>query len=472
MHDSGLPEAEPNSEASMRKPVHRLPLGRRSFLRLTAASALAGGLTGPARAADADVDVIVIGAGMAGLTAARSLSDLGYEVLVLEAAERIGGRLSTDQSLGAPFELGAGWIHGPDGNPVSALVSAAGGETFVTEDDSLLVISGDGVRQKDGLIESREAELKALYERIDETFDADQPLKSAIQRLAPEALDDPVMTWMMSAYTEFDAGGPLDQLSAYYFDEDQAFPGADVIVSNGYDRILPPLAADLDIRLGHPVTEISYERGDGATVTANGREFEADFVICTAPLGVLQAGDIDFDPPLPKAYRNAIGRIGMGNVTKLALKFEQPFWPVGTQYFGLTGTEIGRWASILNYRTFSDQNILVGFCVGAYAPRAEAMSDADMVGDAMQALRSMFGASAPDPVAALATRWSQNRWSRGAYSFARTGSTPADFELLAEPVAGTLLLAGEHTLFDSHATVHGAHLSGLAAARRIEEDLA
>ena len=139
----------------MRKPVPPSPLGRRGFLRLTAASALAQGLAGPARAVDADVDVIVIGAGMAGLTAARRLSDLGYEVLVLEAAERIGGRLATDHSLGAPFELGAGWIHGPRGNPVSALVSAAGGETFVTDDESLMVISSRSVRQQDGLIARR-----------------------------------------------------------------------------------------------------------------------------------------------------------------------------------------------------------------------------------------------------------------------------------------------------------------------------
>ncbi|AKI01328.1 monoamine oxidase [Hoeflea sp. IMCC20628] len=458
----------------MRKPAPALAFDRRRFLRLTAASALTASLAAPtaARAASADVDVIVIGAGVAGLTAARQLTDLGYEVLVLEAADRIGGRLHTDWSLDAPFELGAGWVHGPKGNPVTDLVAAAGGKTFVTEDDSLMVLSGDGNRQKDAVIERKEKQLAALYERIDSTFDADQPLKSAIARLAPKALADPVTAWMLSAYTEFDAGGPLESLSAYHFDEDDAFDGADVIVSNGYDRILTPLAAGLDIRLGHPVEIVEYEEGDGATVRANGRDFEADFVVCTCPLGVLQADGVSFDPPLPKTYRNAISRIGMGNVTKLALKFAQPFWPVGTQYFGLTGEPMGRWASFLNYRTFSDQNILVGFSVGSYAERAEAMSDAEMTADAMDALRSMFGATAPDPVAVLPTRWSKNPWSHGAYSYAKAGSKPADFNLLAEPVAGTLLLAGEHTLFDYHATVHGAHLSGLAAARRIDDDLA
>lgn len=458
----------------MPKATLQLPLGRRRFLRLTAASALSGSLaaTAAARAASADVDVIVIGAGVSGLTAARKLTDLGYEVLVLEAADRIGGRLHTDWSLDAPFELGAGWVHGPTGNPVSDLVRQSGGKTFATNDDSLTVFSAEGIRQKKALIERKEEQLKALYDRIDAAFDADQPLAAAIRRLSPEALADPVLVWMMSAFTEFDTGGPLDRLSAYYFDEDKAFKGADVIVSNGYDRILAPLATGLDIRLGHPVSRIAYEKGDGATVSANGHDFEADFVVCTCPLGVLQAGGISFEPPLPERHRQAISRIGMGNVTKLALKFERPFWPLGTQYFGRMGETMGKWNYFLNYRTFSSQNILMGLCMGAFAAEAEAMSDADMTAEAMQAVRTMFGAHVPEPVAALATRWSKNPWSHGAYSYARTGSTPADFDSLAEPVADTVLLAGEHTLFDYHATVHGAHLSGLAAARRIDEDLA
>ncbi|MCY0094321.1 flavin monoamine oxidase family protein [Hoeflea ulvae] len=458
----------------MPKPVQSRPFDRRQFLRLTAASALAAPLTGTgvARAASDDVDVIVIGAGVAGLAAARQLADLGYEVLVLEASDRIGGRLQTDWSLGAPFELGAGWIHRPDGNPVTPLVAAAGGEIFVTEDDSLMVLSADGKRYRDAEIFGKEAQLDALYARIDTTLDGDQPLAAAIARLAPETLTDPATRWMVSSYTEFDAGGPVDALSAAYFDEDETYDGADVIVLNGYDRMLGPLAAGLDIRLGHPVVSVDYEEDDGATVTANGRHFESDFVVCTCPLGVLQAGGISFDPPLPPQYRAAISRIGMGNVTKLALKFTGPFWPVDTQYFGLTGDPMGRWVSFLNYRTFSVQNILVGFSVGNYAAKAEAMSDAEMTADAMQALRAMFGAATPEPETVLATRWSRHDWSKGAYSYAKTGSTPADFDSLAEPVAGTLLLAGEHTLFDYHATVHGAYLSGLAAARRIEDDLA
>ena len=158
------------------------------------------------------------------------------------------------------------------------------------------------------------------------------------------------------------------------------------------------------------------------------------------PLGVLKAGDIEFDPPLPRSHRRGIGAIGMGNVTKLAIKFDQAFWPEQIQYFGLMGETRGRWNYFLNYRTFSEENILLGLCVGDYASKAEAMSDPDMVADCMDAVRTMFGPDTPEPSGFLATRWSNNPNSRGAYSYSAVGSRPEHFDTLAKPIAETLLL--------------------------------
>ena len=159
-------------------------------------------------------------------------------------------------------------------------------------------------------------------------------------------------------------------------------------------------------------------------------------------------------------------------MTKLALKFDKAFWPSKTQYFGFMSKTRGRWNYFLNYRTFSDQNILLGLSVGAYAAVVEKMDDTAMVADCMDALRQMFGSDVPDPVAHLATRWSQDPWTQGAYSYTNVGTKPRDFEKLAEPVANTILLAGEHVSFDYHGTTHGAYLSGLAAAQIIEDELA
>ena len=444
---------------------------RRHLLKagLLGSAALPMLLPRPARATVADVDVIVIGAGIAGLAAAQRLVELGYETIVLEADSVPGGRIKTDWSLDAPFEVGAGWIHGPDGNPVSDLAEAVDAGPFITDDDNFLVFTANGDEVPDDEISNGYKRLQDLYAAIDDAFDNDMALSKAIARIGGKMNSDPILNWMTSAYTEFSTGGPIEKLSGYYFDEDGVYPGDDVVLTKGYDTIIKKMAGALDIRLNTRVTSIAYEKGDGALVTTDAGDFESSFVICTVPLGVLKAGDIQFDPPLPKSHRRGIDKIGMGNVTKLALKFDEAFWPEDVQYFGLMTETRGRWNYFLNYRTFSDENILLGLCVGDYAEKAEALNDQEMVADCMKAVRTMFGETAPEPSDYLATRWSKNRNSHGAYSYSAVGSQPAHFDDLAKPIADTLLLAGEHTVFEYHATVHGAYQSGRKASDIIED---
>lgn len=446
---------------------------RRRLLKTAAGTILAAPFlkAGAAKASNEDFDVIIVGAGIAGLAAARYLADLDYSVVVLEAGDRIGGRIRTDWSLGAPFEVGAGWIHGPDKNPISKLAEDIGAQTFVTSDENFQVFSEDGELQHKDAIYGKYKELLGIYEKIDNRFDGDQPLAKAISRVSKKGLKDPVLRWMASAYTEFSTGAPVEDLSAFYFDEDDDFWGKDVVLAGGYDKITDSLAEGLDIRLNTAVETIEYEEGDGAAVYTSDGTFESHFVICTAPLGVLKSKAIEFDPPLPASHQSRIDRIGFGNVTKLALKFEKPFWPVNVQYFGYMGEPKGRWNYFLNYRTFSPENILLGLCVGDYPVVAEEKDDAGMIADCMAALRKMFGSEIPDPVGHLATRWSKDPRTLGAYSYSRVGNKPGDFDGLAKPVADTVLLAGEHTTFAYHGTTHGAYLSGLEAARTIDDEL-
>ncbi|MBZ0216306.1 MAG: FAD-dependent oxidoreductase [Fimbriimonadaceae bacterium] len=202
------------------------------------------------------------------------------------------------------------------------------------------------------------------------------------------------------------------------------------------------MATNLDIRLNHPVDRIEYEEGDSASVCMGEGVFESDSVICACPLGVLQNGDIAFDPPLPKDVRAGIDRIGMGNVTKIALKFDAAHWSVDTQYFGLMTEEKGRWNYFLNYRTFFGPEYSPWPERRRLCGKVEQLSDVDMAADAVQAVRTMFGAGVPDPGTYRTTRWSRNGFTRGAYSYAKVGSKPADFNRLAKPVANTLLFAG------------------------------
>lgn len=451
-------------------------MDRRRFIQMTlaASGALAGTRFGRARAqALGDVDVIVIGAGVAGLGAADSLRNQGANVVVIEGRDTIGGRLRTDWSLGAPLEIGAGWIHGPEkANPARRLADTVNADYFVTNDDNALYHHADGAPfGSDDYAETADA-WESVLRHIDDTYEWDDPrsLEEAIDDFRGGYLDDPRIRWAFSAWTEFSRGGPIEDLSAPLFNWDEAFDGEDVIVTTGYDELLKPLAAGLDIRFGNTVEAISYDSAEGVAVTTDKGAFEADYCICTVPLGVLQAGAIDFDPALPRKYRRSIERLGFGSVTKLALKFDRPFWDTGAQYFGIVTEPKGRWNYWLNYRTFSDQNILLGLSVGAYGPVADRMSDAEMTADGLDVLRQVWGDAVGEPTQVLTTHWATDPLSLGAYSYPRPGNKRSDYDGLAEPVDDRLLLAGEHTIYDYSATVHGAYMTGLRAAETVIDE--
>lgn len=451
-------------------------MNRRRFLEL--ALTASGSLALPSAGLSAiqalkGTKVIVVGAGISGLGAARALVDQGAEVVVLEAKPHIGGRLLTDYSMGAPFEYGAGWIHGPSAaNPVTQLAAAVNAKTFVTDDESLAVFDSQGERIDEDRLDEIDETWEEIIERLDrelEDYDT-RSLHDAIADTRRSALRDPGMRWAFSAYTEFSKGGPIEELSAVYHDDDEAFPGADVVVTTGYDKILVPLAAGVDVRLSNAVTAIDYG-GDGVVVRTQSEEFKGDYVVCSVPLGVLKAGSLTFGPSLPKEFRSNIDGLGFGSVTKIALEFDSVFWDEDTQYFGVITEDKGRWNYWLNYRTFSQQNILLGLSIGAYALVADQMTDEQMTSDALKVLRTVWEDAVGEPTRVKTTHWSTDPYALGAYTYPRPGSRPSQFDGLAEPIEDRLFLCGEHTLFDYAGTAHGAYMSGLRAAELLVEEV-
>ncbi len=226
------------------------------------------------------------------------------------------------------------------------------------------------------------------------------------------------------------------------------------------------LARGLDIRLGEAVRRV-VRRADGVTVeTATGR-FEADHVVSTLPLGVLKAGSVAFDPLLPAAVDEAIAKIGLGAVTKIALAFERRFWPADRRFFGHVDARRGRWATFLSTNGLVAGDVLVGFATGPYARVAEAMTSDEMTADAMAVLADMFGAGLPRPRGVVVSSWTPDPFALGAYSLPAPGCTPKHFATLGAPIDDRLIFAGEHTDFARHGTVHGALLSGRRAAAAV-----
>ncbi len=413
--------------------------------------------------------VLILGAGIAGLSAAYKLKAMNFtNIIVLEARNRIGGRVWTDRSLGMPADMGASWIHGPSRkNPIRKIADEVGASTYRTDDDSVQVYYQDGTEVSDTTLENYEARYDDLLEDSKERATETKSLRQAMEEVQANFLNDALLQYMATAYTEFDAGASLERLSSLGWDADEVFPGDDVLFPNGYDAIANHLAEGIDVRLNQIVTNIDYSATDTIVNTQNGGVFTAKHVICTLPLGVLKANSVQFNPALPSSKLGAINRLQMGSVNKILLVFPNTFWEVDTQYFGYCSAIKGQYPYFLNVKKFMNLNALMTFGFGDYGLALEGQTDAQIQTDIMAILRIMFGNNIPNPTNILVSRWTADPFAGGSYSFAALGSTRADFTEFETPVENKLFFAGEHTDGEYRGTVHGAFLSGEREAEKI-----
>jgi monoamine oxidase len=195
----------------------------------------------------------------------------------------------------------------------------------------------------------------------------------------------------------------------------------------------------------------------------------------TVPLGVLKAGGIAFDPPLPAPKQAAIERLDMGNLEKVVLRFDEPFWlerGAAPTFLYIAETP-GEFPGFTDWTDAAGAPTLVCLYGGRSAREVlDKWPDDEIAARAMQALREIFGADVPDPVATHVTRWRDDPWTLGSYSYLPVGASADDLRELGEPVEERLLFAGEATEPLLYATVHGALVSGLREARRIAGDAA
>jgi monoamine oxidase len=424
-------------------------------------------------------DVIIVGAGISGLAAARLLVDAGARVIVLEGRSRIGGRVWTDRSWsGMPLDMGASWIHGINGNPIADLAARFNVRTIITDYGSYTAFDTDGHRLTAAERNTMSTQLTAVRRALDyemtQRMAAGQPdisLAEAIVAvggyygLTPSQSRQ--LDWSIVTNIEHDYAADVSDLSLFYWNQDMTFPGDDVMFPEGYDAIARGLSAGLDIRLQHVVHQIATSP-TGATVDTDRGSFQADRVLVTLPLGVLKGGAVTFSPALPDAKLQAIARLGSGVLNKVYLRFPSAFWSLdGTDLLGYVAAQRGQWAEDLNIHKYTGKPVLLMFNAGTFGLAMESMTDADIVASAMGVLRTMYGAATPDPEASLITRWSSDPFARGSYSHIPAGSSGADYDLLANPANSRLFFAGEATSRTYPGTVHGAYLSGLREAARL-----
>ncbi|MDP2776581.1 MAG: FAD-dependent oxidoreductase, partial [Anaerolineales bacterium] len=420
-----------------------------------------------------EAEVLILGAGISGLAAARTLVDKGIRVIIIEARNRIGGRMWTDTSLGVPLDLGATWIHGVKGNPITELAKKFGVQTVASDYDNGLVFDFDGREMSDSEYTEIEDLFESIYEEVaqmQEDTDNDRSLQQAFDEvissrdLSAEELRR--LNFYIQGVTSLEYGADPDDLSLWEWDQDEEFGGNDVVFPKGYNQITDGLANGLDIRLGAKVVAISYG-ADGVEVNTSSGMFLADKVIVTFPLGVLKQAEVKFEPPLPELKQSAIDRLDMGVLDKVYLKFPGVFWDEEIEGISYMGERVGEWCDWLNFVPYINEPVLMAFHGGAKGYELEELSDDEIVAGAMKTLRVIYGDEIPEPDGFIITRWGKDPLAFGSYSHIPPFASGDDYDALFEPVDEVLYFAGEATSREYPATVHGAYLSGVAVAGKI-----
>ena len=413
--------------------------------------------------------VIVIGAGVAGLAAAKRLKEAGHTPLVLEATNRAGGRVYTDMD---GLDVGAQWIQGnwPD---FEAYVASLGLATVNTDFTKM---------QLDGH-ELTAAEFSDLTNKIAQAFAWDMTFRPSIalyytitQALAQgffgshpanrvklmgmAAVD---VDWANDAHN-VPARAAFDVAPWFWDSAAWASEASDnTAIVDGYVQVIDDLAMDLDIRYNEPVTAVA-RTNTSVSVTTPQATYVADWCICTIPLGVLKTNSVSFSPALPTAKTGAIGRLGVGLLNKVILEFpEGTQLPAATVLGSVDGTAprgaCSIWVNISNIR--EGRPTLLGWLTGPDAATRETWTDDAIVAEALTRFPSL-----PQPIYRRITRWGQEPYARGSYSSFDMYSQLGDRSRLREPT-GRLLWAGEHTMDTGFATVPGAWESGIREANRI-----
>lgn len=396
--------------------------------------------------------IVIVGAGAAGIAAARTLLAAQREVIVLEARDRPGGRAVVDYRLGVPADLGAAWLHFANTNPFVRLAREGGFTIDEREPDW-------GPRSRIGGVQPSAAEVAAWQAGLARYYGAieaaardgrDVALTEVLPQDELRARFDAVMTWAVGAESREISTVDLDNY---------AEGGPNWAVVEGLGAVVAHSAAGLPIRFGAEVTRIDRS-GAALQVHSTAGVLAAAAVIVTVPTSVLATDRLRFEPPLPEAHREALEGLPLGVVNKVFFRFDEADLPPEPLFTIGTGSSTRTAHHQLRPAT---QPLVMSYFGGDLSKELEAAAGLEAF--ARDELRSIFGADFTARIRGeFATAWRSDPHACGSYSVARPGCA-AQRAALSRPVDGQLLFAGEACSRTQFGTLPGAWESGVAAAR-------
>ena len=415
-----------------------------------------------------DADVIIIGAGVAGLSAARTLAERGISFIVLEASHRIGGRAYTERLHKTWFDLGCSYLHEGEINPIVDIARQASfqlgdGNRFGM--DKTKVLSG-GIAQ-DHMLAALTAHTTAFEHSLHhKTPDPEQSLADFMD------WDDPVTAIQSHMMAVLNASDVADQSALDYL---AAGFGLDYPVLGGLGRLIAHWGASIPIRLNASVSHIDW-RDKHVKVHTTKSTLTASSVIITVSTGILGGGYIRFTPELPDPHLQAIQDLPCGVLNKIGIEFESGTftqadagWKVGWPHDSQTLPKNDDIAAIdINCDGAAPQAIV--FAGGSHGLYLERQGDAALKDYATRQVINLFGTDIGRAITSMiATAWGGEAMTRGSYSYAVRGSRHAR-QTLSCSVENRLYFAGEAASITHHGTCHGALLSGIDQAHQLAQD--
>ncbi|MGV3635656.1 MAG: flavin monoamine oxidase family protein [Pseudorhodoplanes sp.] len=429
-------------------------ISRRSFLSLTAgATLLPAWGHGPMAA---ETEVAIVGAGAAGIAAARKLVAAGRRVVILEAADRVGGRCVTDTSIfGIPFDAGAHWLHAPDLNPLAKLAPRTGLEIYPAP---------PGQKVRIGRRNAREGELEQFFATMVRARRAiEDAARGKTDISLAQAMPKDLGEWAASVefyLGPFSCGKDFAEISVMDFQRSNE-RDVDAYCRQGFGALLAKFAEGLPVQLSTPVTRIVPQARGGITIETAKGALQARAVIVTVSTNVLADGKLI--PDLPKRQLDALARLRLGHYERIALEIPDNPFGLARDDLVFEKTNGKQTAALLG--NVAGTSLAYVDVAGSFARDLGAKGPREMTAFALEWLDKLFGADVRTAVRRThATQWALAPYVQGAFSAASAGGQPSRRILMTEPLRDRMFYAGEAAHETLWGTVGGAWESGERAA--------